>query len=301
MESTIVTLPCNLFLPIESVEMLKNVKESNTIDIKNMDGIEYLSTISNNSIDLILTDPPYIISKETGMNTHYNKVKQNEENNIEFVKTEEEWLEYKTGTNIQDDKNKINYMKYGTIYGKKYCVKTNYGDWDSDFSIEKLEQFICEYYKKLKNGGTMIIFFDLWKISFLKEIMEKYKFKQIRFIEWIKTNPQPLNSSVNYLTNCREIALLGIKGAKPTFNSKYDNGLYMFPLQGGKTRFHPTQKSLYLFEELIKKHSNENDVVLDTFLGGGTTAFACKNTKRKFKGCEISNEYFDKVIQLLHL
>ena len=56
--------------------------------------------------------------------------------------------------------------------------------------------------------------------------MEKCGFKQIRFIEWIKTNPQPLNSKVNYLTNCREIALLGIKKSKPTFNSKYDNGLY---------------------------------------------------------------------------
>jgi DNA modification methylase len=37
-------------------------------------------------------------------------------------------------------------------------------------------------------------------------------------------------------------------------------------------QIHPTQKSLLLFEELIKKHSNENDVVLDTFLGAGTTA-----------------------------
>ena len=190
-------------------------------------------------------------------------------------------------------------MKYGTIYGKKYCVKTNYGNWDNEFTIEKLEIFICEYYKKLKNGGTMIIFFDIWKISLLKQIMEKYKFKQIRFIEWIKTNPQPLNSSTNYLTNCREIALLGIKGTKPIFNSKYDNGIYMFPLQGGKNRFHPTQKSLSLFEELIKKHSNENNIVLDTFLGGGTTAIACKNTNRRFKGCEISTEYFDKVMELI--
>ncbi len=39
------------------------------------------------------------------------------------------------------------------------------------------------------------------------------------------------------------------------------------PLQGGKNRFHPTQKSLILFEELIKKHSNETDIILDTFLG----------------------------------
>ena len=269
------------------------------IEIQNIDGIEYLKTISDNSIDLILTDPPYIISKDSGMNTHYNKVKLNEENNIEFVKTEDEWNKYKIASSIENDDNKDNYMKYGTIYGKKYCVKTDYGIWDSEFTMEILEKFISEYYKKLKKGGTIIIFFDLWKISYLKELMEKYNFKQIRFIEWIKTNPQPLNSNINYLTNCREIALLGVKGTKPTFNSKYDNGIYMYPLQGGKNRFHPTQKSLILFEELIKKHSNENDIILDTFLGGGTTAIACKNTKRKFKGCEISTEYFDKVMSLL--
>ena len=65
------------------------------MDIKNMDGMEYLSTIANDSIDLILTDPPYIISKDSGMNRHYNNVKDNEENNITEVKTEEEWEEYK--------------------------------------------------------------------------------------------------------------------------------------------------------------------------------------------------------------
>ena len=275
-------------------------KAENDIEIQNMDGFQYLESIPNNSVDLILTDPPYIISKETGMNTHYNNVKQNEENNIEFVKTEEEWETYKVENEIEDDENKEKYMKYGTIYGKKYCVKTDYGDWDSEFTMELLDQFVCEYYKKLKKGGTLIIFFDLWKITLLKDIMEKHKFKQIRFIEWIKTNPQPINSSVNYLTNCREIALLGIKGAKPTFNSKYDNGIYMFPLQGGKNRFHPTQKSLQLFEELIAKHSNENDLVLDTFLGGGTTAIACKNKKRRFKGCEISKEYIDKVNEIIN-
>ena len=275
----------------------KNI--NNNIDIKNIDGLKYLSTISNNSVDLILTDPPYIISRETGMNTHYNNVKKNQENNIEFMKSEEEWSVYKQENEIKDDIKKENYMKYGTIYGKKYCVKTDYGIWDTEFTMEKLEEFIAEYYKKLKNGGTIIIFFDIWKISYLKDLMEKYKFKQIRFIEWIKTNPQPLNSSVNYLTNCREIALLGIKGSKPTFNSKYDNGIYMFPLQGGKNRFHPTQKSLLLFEELIKKHSNENDIVLDTFLGGGTTAIACKNTKRKFKGCEVSNIYYNEMMKII--
>ena len=280
-------------------EMTEKMQDNSIIEIQNEDGFKYLSTIDKNSIDLILTDPPYIISRETGMNTHYNTVKMIESKNIQYIKSEQEWEEYKNEKNINSDDKKENYMKYGTIYGKKYCVQTDYGDWDKNFTIETLELFISEYYKKLRKGGTLIIFFDLWKITHLKEIMEKYKFKQIRFIEWIKTNPQPLNSKVNYLTNCREIALLGVKGGSPTFNSKYDNAIYSYPLQGGKQRFHPTQKSINLFEDLIKKHSNEGDTVLDTFLGGGTTAIACKRTKRHFKGCEISKEYYDKVMKII--
>jgi site-specific DNA-methyltransferase (adenine-specific) len=269
------------------------------IEIKLQEGLEYLSTLKDKSIDLVLTDPPYIISRDSGMNTHYNTVKENERKNVQQVKTQTEWLAYKEENGLTDDSKRENYIKYGTIYGKKYCVKTDYGDWDSKFTIEVLDQFICEYYKKLRVGGTMIMFFDLWKISDLKALFEKHKFKQIRFIEWIKTNPQPLNSRVNYLTNCREIALLGVKGGSPTFNGQYDKGIYEFPLQGGKNRFHPTQKSLRLFEELIKKHSNENSVVLDTFLGAGTTAFACKNTNRSFKGCEVDKAYYDKVMELM--
>lgn len=274
--------------------------ENSSMDIKNIDGLEYLKTIENNSINLILTDPPYIISKDSGMNKHYENIKYNEENNIECVKSEEEWDEYKKKNNIEDDEKKDEYVKYGTIYGKKYCVKTDYGDWDNNFTIEILEKYIIEYYQKLKKGGTVIIFFDLWKLETLKTILERHKFKQVRFIEWIKTNPQPRNSKVNYLTNCREVALLAIKGSNPTFNSSYDNGIYTFPLQGGKNRFHPTQKSLGLFEALIKKHSNEGDTVLDTFLGSGTTAIACKKTNRLFKGCEISEEYFNKIVDILH-
>ena len=285
-------------------------------EIQNLDGMKYLSTIPNGSVGLVLTDPPYIISRETGMNAHYNTVKQNEKDSVEFVKTEAEWLAYKADNSAEidatdgaahlpdasdasSDAQKRNYMKYGTIYGKKYCVKTDFGTWDSEFSMELLDGYVGEYYRKLKKGGTVIIFFDLWKISYLKEIMEKHKFKQIRMIEWIKTNPQPLNSSVNYLTNCREVALLGVKGGKGTFHGKYDNGVYRFPLQGGKNRIHPTQKSLSLFEALIEKHSNVDDVVVDTFLGGGTTAIACKRTNRQFRGCEISPEYYAKVLEIL--
>ena len=64
-------------------------------------------------------------------------------------------------------------------------------------------------------------------------------------------------------------------------------------------RFHPTQKSLLLFEALIKKHSNEGDTVLDTFIGSGTTALASKNTGRICRGCEVSKEYYTKMVALL--
>ena len=344
------------------------------IDLLHKDGLDFLSDIPDDSVDLVLVDPPYITSRETGMNKWVDHVAKQNKKDAKNIKTEEEWQEYcssrdweeffsddaklvknleqkfeKEAGTIQQEmeqleeagkyreryitstmkKYKEDYLKYGSIYGKKFAVTTDYGDWDNEFTMEMLEMFMKHFYRILKKGGTAIVFFDIWKLSYLKEMMEgclerpriipktkkkdeteeefqarvfeaknnpiiKYGFSQIRFIEWIKTNPQPINSSVNYLTNCREIALTGVKKGKGTFNSKYDNGIYHFPLQGGKDRFHPTQKSLPLFEALIEKHSNEGDLVLDCFAGSATTAIAAINTNRNFIGCELQEEYFHK-------
>jgi len=274
-----------------------------TFTVENKDGIEFLNSLDDNSIDLILTDPPYIISKESGMNKFVDEVAKLDASG-KNKKTEEEWVVFKEKKGYANDDYKTNYIKYGNTSGNKYAFKTDFGKWDKEFTIEKLEEFVKLFYKKLRKGGTCIIFFDLWKLESLKAIMERAKtkkngFKQIRFIEWVKTNPMPLNQKINYLTNCREVALLGVKGGKPIFNSKYDKGIYEFPIQGGKSRIHPTQKSLPLFEELIKKHSNEGGLILDPFLGGGTTAFACKNTNRRFIGCEIDAKYVDIIKESL--
>ena len=281
------------------MEDLYDIDTVPSIDIQNMNGHDYLSKLPDNSVDLVLTDPPYIISKDTGMDKFLQCVEENKEKGIEYVKTDEEWDTYKKEHNIQTDENKEKYKKFGSIYGKKYATTSNFGNWDKEFTIDNLKLFIKAYYDKLKKGGTIIIFFDIWKIGELKQILEECKFKQIRFIEWVKTNPVPLNSRLNYLTNSREIALTAVKGGKPTFHSQYDNGIYRYPIQGGKDRFHPTQKSILLFEELIQKHSNEGDTVVDTFLGGGTTAIACKHTNRVFKGCEISKEYYEKCMKVV--
>lgn len=168
----------------------------------------------------------------------------------------------------------------------------DFGEWDKNFS--GLETVIKESYRILRPGGTIICFYDLWKIETLKKMYDNNKFKQIRFIEWVKTNPVPINSKINYLTNAREVAVSAIKVSKPTFNSSYDNAIYSYPICQDKGRFHETQKPLALMEELIKKHSNEGDTVLDCFAGSCTTGLAAFNTKRNFIGCEINQEYFNK-------
>ena len=228
----------------------------------NKEGLTLLKELEDSTVDLVLTDPPYIISRESGMNNLFNS----------------------------EDKSKAK-------YGDKYAIQTDYGDWDSKFTLDILNVFIQEYYRVLKPCGTCIIFFDLWKIESLKKLFEDSKFYKLRFIEWIKTNPVPINSKISYLTNSREIAICCNKKGKSTFNSKYDNGIYKYPIyQGVKNvdRIHPTQKSLPLFEDIIKKHTNENDIVLDTFGGSATTYIACLKTKRTCISSEVDVNYYNK-------
>lgn len=241
------------------------------IDLKNTDALSLFKTVKTESIDLVLTDPPYIISKESGMQAARDL--------------------RATG------------FKHKNL---QLAVQTDFGEWDKTFTMEDLKSIVIEMYRSLRKGGSAIIFFDLWKITDLKKILEDAGFKQIRFIEWVKTNPVPINSKTNYLTNAREIALMGVKTGKPTFNSEYDSavyenvldddlGLYKFGIHQGKDgdRIHPTQKSLKLFEVLVQKHSNPNDTVLDCFSGSATTAIAALNTGRNFVGCELDENYFN--------
>ena len=223
---------------------------------------ELLKSISNKSVDLVLTDPPYIISKSSGMQT----LKDSGESHKK--------------------------------YGKKYATATDYGEWDKTYTIENLQLAVDEFYRILRPGGTCIIFFDIWKLETLKNTLSK--FSKHRFIEWVKTNPVPINQYASYLSNSREVAISCVKGGKATFNSKYDNGIYEYPIYGGKDRFHPTQKSLPLFEELIRKHSNEGNVIVDSYGGSGTTAIACIKNNRTYISGEPDDEYFQKSLDRIN-
>jgi site-specific DNA-methyltransferase (adenine-specific) len=55
---------------------------------------------------------------------------------------------------------------------------------------------------------------------------------------------------------------------------------------------HPTQKPIEILEWIVKSSSKREDIVLDCFMGSGTTAIACMRLNRNFLGCEINNDYF---------
>jgi len=62
-----------------------------------------------------------------------------------------------------------------------------------------------------------------------------------------------------------------------------------------EVRIHPTQKPTGLMNWCLLNNSKENDLIFDGFSGSGTTAVACIRTKRRLIGCELDNEYFDKM------
>ena len=232
-----------------------------------------LRSIEKDSVDLVLTDPPYLISRKSGMQSHKERKPGDKGYNQVSKRIED-------GKEIEVD------------YGRYFATATDFGQWDKDYTIDDLQLAIDEFYRILRPGGSCIIFFDLWKIETLSKLLSK--FSKHRLIEWLKTNPVPINQRATYLSNAREIAISCVKGGKATFNSKYDKGVYEYPIYSGKDRFHPTQKSLPLFEELIKKHSNEGDIIVDPYGGSGTTYVASTNTNRICLSCEPDEEYFEK-------
>ena len=211
------------------------------------DSFEAVADMQNASVDLILTDPPYSISKAGA---------------------------------VFSNKGDSRYHR---------CT-LDYAAWDhQEVDMERAAKLM---FGVLRDGGTAIVFYDLWKISPLASALRSAGFGQLRFIEWIKSNPVPINSSINYLSNGREIAVAAVKGSNPTFHSKYDIGEYRYHTIKGKI-YHPTQKPLPLMEALVSKHSNPEDLVLDPFAGSGTTGIAAHRLGRRWIGVEINEEHYN--------
>lgn len=171
----------------------------------------------------------------------------------------------------------------------------DFGEWDKEFD---LYSWIEPYTSIMKKGGSIIIFCSYRYISHFVDVLESNGLVIKDVIKWEKTNPMPRNINRRYVQDT-EYALWAIKkGEKWVFN-KPENISYLRPkfetstVSGKERTKHPTQKSLKLIESLIKIHTSPEDVVLDLFMGSGTTGVACMNLNRKFIGIEIDKEYFN--------
>ena len=163
------------------------------INLKCGDCLDLLKEIPNESIDLILTDPPYNISKE----------------------------------NDNRDRSKLN----SAIMRRDKSINYDFGDWDNMERQEFLD-FTKEWFylacDKLKNGGTIITFFNKEDISYFNWIGKEKDIRTRTIYTWHKTNPVPSFRKVNYLSAC-EFAYIGSKGDKSwTFNFGMQKDMHNF-------------------------------------------------------------------------
>jgi DNA modification methylase len=169
---------------------------------------------------------------------------------------------------------------------KKHLKKIK-KDFGMSFSPEKLLNE-CKRVLKAFNG---YFFTNKTLLRKYIEFADKNNYSWDLLI-WSKTNPIPLNSN-HYLLDKEYIVYIKEKGA--TFNSQlgYENYFTVIerPIGCNNKLGHPTQKPVELIYNAIRISSNENDVVLDPYLGSGTTAVVCKDLNRRCIGIEINPEY----------
>ena len=211
------------------------------IKIYNDDCLNVMRSIDKDSIDLIVTDPPYLINYKT----NYRK-------------------------NKEDD----------------FCKPIK---GDDDYKL--IENYIKECYRILKNNSAMYIFCNGDRVDYFKQNLEKAGFKIKNMIIWVKNNWTAGDLKAQFGKQY-EIIFLVNKGRKK-FNGKRITDVWNFDRVAGKKQLHQNQKPVELLEQCILKHSNEDDIVFDGFMGVGSVGVACKNTNRRFVGVELEERYFN--------
>lgn len=177
-----------------------------------------------------------------------------------------------------------------------------FGKWDKDFN---LTSWIKDYVKILDKNGSIIIFCSYLYLSYIINELKLCNIDVKDIIIWKKKNPMPRNVDRRYVQDM-EFAIWGVKkGAKWVFNKPnnkpYLRSIYKTSTVSGNERTkHPTQKSLKLMEDLIKVHTNIGDVILDPFMGSGTTGVACIKNKRSFIGIENNEEYYQIALERIN-
>ena len=221
------------------------------------DALEVLKYVPSATIDLVITDPPYNIAEGAVpiYDTRYPKGKRRK------IGLEAEWDKFT----------------------------------DEEF-LRMMYKFIDEVYRILKPSGTFICFTSDRYLSYLRTYIRRKGMVYRQTCVWIKGNPVPQMRKVKFM-HATELFFL-VHKEKGHDNFRWELGqhpnVFYHPIVAGKERTgHPTQKPLWLFEELIKYSTREGDLILDPFLGSGTTLVAARNLNRNAIGIEINDDYIN--------
>lgn len=157
------------------------------------------------------------------------------------------------------------------------------------FSEEVLDE-LCRVMKKI----NIYFFCSQKQIIPLLDYFVKKKKCNWNILSWHKTNPIPACGN-KYLTDTEFILFFREKGVKVYGSFDTKRTWYATPLnQSDKKKYgHPTVKPLSILENLVVNSSKEEGIVLDCFMGSGSTGVACLNTNRNFIGIELDEGYFN--------
>lgn len=208
--------------------------------IYNEDCIAGMSRMDPESVDLIVTDPPYL-------------------------------MKYKTGR--RKDRS------------HKFCSEIN-GDNDPDL----IERYIRECYRVLKPDSACYMFCNVNKVDVFKQFLEDAGFTIKNMIIWVKNNHTAGDLVAQYGKKYELIFYVN-KGRCPIRGGRLSD-VWEFPRVTGKQQVHQNQKPVNLIEQCIEKSSDPGDIVLDGFMGSGTTAIACLKSDRHYIGFEIDPDYY---------
>ena len=159
-----------------------------------------------------------------------------------------------------------------------------------NFNLDiKFSEWLPEIYRVLKSDSHCYIFCNDKNVQELLNEATKCGFKESNILVWIKNNATP---NRYYMKNLEFILFL-YKGKARPIKDMGSKCAVEFKNINGKEKLHPTQKPVSLLELYISNSSIENDLVLDPFMGSGSTGVACVHTNRNFIGIELDENYFN--------
>lgn len=162
-------------------------------------------------------------------------------------------------------------LKAGTLFAKN---DIKFADW------------LLSIFKVLKKDSHCYIMCNDRNLKELITESEKAGFKLLNVLVWGKSKHSP---NRYYMKNCEFIVMLR-KGKAKNINDMGTKQLLLIDNVDNKK--HPSEKPIKLMETLIRNSSNENNIVLDPFMGSGTTGVACRNLNRNFIGMELDENYY---------